>query len=301
MMSKKIKSTTFFALHSLTNRNENVQVYDKELEQKGYYSKAIEKTLPIEERPSPKDRATGQIDLPLILKGEALAKHLADQIIESGCKIDKIYTGDQKRCRQTALIVAWHIFEKTGKKCNVIIDNSGKLDACGYGKIAEENKVIDELEHFWKYKFNPKNIALALTYVIAPKLIGADKKSDFRKRAYNFFNDINQNKMMTSLSCKTNYQDLYNYNKNYIDKREDFKAVETHQTFNFDNSLIIAGSDIWKILKNNSEVKTKYAGKNSGLELNRGQLANIELPKELKIENIVKKHKVPQLENERIL
>ncbi|MBO5310022.1 MAG: histidine phosphatase family protein [Clostridia bacterium] len=222
---------TFFAMHCLTARNKNEKFYDKELKKLGYdESKTSQK-------PSEVDLATGQVDESLIEKGRYQAMFLAKQLEGSGIK--RIYCADQKRCKETAQIIATQL----GYSCEIIVDK--RLNARGYGEIAEKAMDTDKLKHFWKHKdvmSDLETMKLIAFYLLAPEKIGAEPKANFKERVKSFIHD---------------------------------------PKLDFNNALIIGGSDIWKRIKKDNYFYV-YKGEEEA-DLHRGQLAGIDFTKEKEV------------------
>lgn len=223
---------TLFALHCITKRNINDNFYNQELENLGY----DETTLPNSELPSENDYATGQVDESLIEKGRFQALFLAKQIQELDWRIKRIYCGNQKRCKETAQIIANNL----NYPCTIIVDE--RINARGYGEIAEKAMDTDKIKHFWKHKdiiMDIENMKLVALYLVSPEKIGAETKKSFNERVKNFIFDQNNN---------------------------------------FNESLIIAGSDTWKKIKKDNFF---YLYKNEeSCELRRGQLACVDFTKQ---------------------
>lgn len=224
---------TFFAMHCLTKRNKNENFYDKELQELGY----DESKVHFSQLPSENDYATGQVDESLIEKGRFQAILLAKQLKNSGIK--RIYCADQKRCKETAQIIATQL----GYSCEIIVDK--RINARGYGVIADEAMDIDKLKHFWQHKdilTDIEKLKLIVYYLVAPEKIGAEPKSDFKARVKSFI----------------------------LDPKLDFN-----------DALIVGGSDIWKRIKKDNYFYS-YKGEKEA-DLHRGQLAKVDFTKEKEV------------------
>ena len=223
---------TLFAMHCITKRNLNDNYYDEKLKSLGY----DDTNLPEDQIPSERDLATGQVDESLIEKGRFQAKLLAEQVKAVDFEVKRIYCADQKRCKETAEIIAKNL----GYPCEIIVDK--RLNARGYGKIADEAMDIDKLKHFWKHKdvfTNLETMKLIAFYLVAPEKIGAEPKSDFKARVHDFIHD---------------------------------------PRINFNDAIVIGGSDIWKRIKKDNYF---YSFKGEGeSDLHRGQLARVDFSKE---------------------
>ena len=223
---------TLFAMHCITKRNLNDSHYDEELKKLGYN----EENLPADQIPSERDLATGQVDESLIEKGRFQARLLAEQVKAVDFQVKRIYCADQKRCKETAEIIANNI----GYPCEIITDK--RLNARGYGKIADEAMDIDKLKHFWQHRdviTNNKTMELILYYLVAPEKIGAEPKSKFKARLNSFIQD---------------------------------------EEIDFNDALVVAGSDVWKRIKKDNIF---YAYKDEDKsDLRRGQLAQVDFTRE---------------------
>ena len=226
------KMRTLFAMHCITKRNLNDNYYDEKLKSLGY----DDTNLPEDQIPSERDLATGQVDESLIEKGRFQAKLLAEQVKAVDFEVKRIYCADQKRCKETAQIIA----ENIGYPCEIITDN--RLNARGYGKIADEAMDIDKLKHFWLHKdviTNVDTMQLILYYLVAPEKIGAESKSKFKARLNSFIQD---------------------------------------PSIDFNDALVVAGSDVWKRIKKDNIF---YAYKDEDkADLRRGQLAQVDFTRE---------------------
>ena len=226
---------TLFAMHCITKRNKNENFYDKELQELGY----DESKVHFSQIPSEIDYATGQVDESLIEKGRFQALLLAKQVKDINWKVKRIYCADQKRCKETAQIIADNI----GYPCEIIVDK--RLNARGYGKIADEAMDIDKLKHFWKHKdvlTDIEKLKLIVYYLVAPEKIGAEPKSSFKERVKSFIHD---------------------------------------PKINFNEALVIGGSDIWKRIKKDNYFYSYKGEKEAGLH--RGQLAKVDFTKEKEV------------------
>ena len=223
---------TLFAMHCITKRNLNDSFYDEELKKLGY----DEALVPADQKPSERDLATGQVDESLIEKGRFQARLLAEQVKAVDFHVKRIYCADQKRCKETAEIIANNI----GYPCEIITDK--RLNARGYGKIADEAMDIDKLKHFWQHRdviTNNKTMELILYYLVAPEKIGAEPKSKFKARLNSFIQD---------------------------------------EEIDFNDALVVAGSDVWKRIKKDNIF---YAYKDEDKsDLRRGQLAQVDFTRE---------------------
>lgn len=222
----------YFAMHCQTARNIDDNGMDNYLSK---YTDYDPKNTPKGEEPSKQDLVTGQVDLPLIYKGRKQAELIALQLMKKDPqkKVNKIICANQKRCKETALIVK-DILEKNGYSINLILDK--RLNARGYGILADECLDIYELYHFYKAKGSLKRklkiTKCALTFISMPKRLNAESKKDYKSRVVEAFNQYSSN---------------------------------------LDNSLIVGGSDIYRFLEKRGSV-LNYRDE----ELHRGELASVE-------------------------
>ena len=226
---------TLFAMHCITKRNKNENFYDEELKQLGY----DETSVHFSQIPSENDYATGQVDESLIEKGRFQAVLLAKQVMAQDFQVKRIYCADQKRCKETAEIIA----ENIGYPCEIIVDK--RLNARGYGVIADKAMDIEKLKHFWKHKdviTDIEKLKLIVYYLVAPEKIGAEAKSSFKERVKSFIHD---------------------------------------PKINFNDALVIGGSDVWKRIKKDNYFYS-YKGEEE-FDLHRGQLAKVDFTKEKEI------------------
>ena len=103
---------------------------------------------------------------------------MAKQVKAQDFQVKRIYCADQKRCKETAEIIA----ENIGYPCEIIVDK--RLNARGYGVIADKAMDIDKLKHFWKHKdviTDIEKLKLIVYYLVAPEKIGAEAKSSFKE------------------------------------------------------------------------------------------------------------------------
>ena len=223
---------TFFAMHCITRRNKNDNFYNKQLEELGY----DEAIIPDSQMPNPRDIAQGQIDEPLIEKGKFQAKFLGTQAREGQLNLKRIYCANQKRCIETANIIAGEL----DYPVEIIVDE--RINARSYGEIAKQGMDTDKLKHFWKYKIDFNTLKMIALYLAAPEKIGAEPKSDFKSRVESFIHDIK---------------------------------------YDFDDSLIVAGSDVWGLVQDQNYF---YSYKNEKTaDLRRGQFAFIDFSREKEV------------------
>lgn len=186
---------TYFAMHCLTKRNIDENELDREL---AFWEKYDRYKTPEGEEPSKRDLVTGQVDIPLIYKGRCQAQFLGQQLLfrlsdgKSGKHLQiKIICADQMRCRETASIIADKL-KANDVDAEIITDE--RLNARGYGKLAENAMDIENLKHFYKAKV--KNMKekfticrTAMQYLVMPKKLGIEPKSQFYARVDEFFQD----------------------------------------------------------------------------------------------------------------
>ena len=229
---------TYFAMHCLTARNLDDGEMDNVLK---FWTGYDEKKTPVGEEPSKLDIATGQVDIPLIYKGRCQAEFLGQQMLNQlssgknkNVKEMTIFCGNQLRCKETAEIVSKKL-ATNGISTTIIADN--RLNARGYGEIADKAMDINALKKFYKAKtdsFGEKMqlCSTALKYMVVPHKIGVESKQDFFSRVDDFF----------------------------IEKKDEL-----------DGALVVGGSDIYRYFQT---TKTTITFK--GNSLARGELAKFD-------------------------
>lgn len=215
------------------------------------YNRDLER-LGYDEAPLPDSEMPSNVD---IAQGQ-----IDEPLIEKG-KYQAMFIGEQMRNspnkikriyvakQQRCLQTAQIVASELGYPVQIVVDD--RLNARSYGEIASQKMDSDKLKHFYKYPdvlTDINALRMIAFYLVAPEKIGAEPKGDFKARVKSFLHD---------------------------------------GSYDFNDAMIIAGSDVWKFFKDENYF---FAYKNEEKsELKRGQIAVIDFEREKEVKTIKSK------------